>query len=159
MKEHLKMKGEYRIESLNIITGERIVHEIRNLVLQNLYTALFEFLDYTAYTPSANAIDLQYVAIGDGTTGPVKSDTTLQSEIFRKQYATKAFSETVFTLITSIIPSEGNPVGGFIKEVGVFANGTAAADSGTLISRASVNIQKNSNIQLNITWKFTLSEG
>lgn len=157
--ESLKLIGEYRIESLNVKTGERRLSKIHNLILQNLYTSIFQFLDYTAQTPAASLIDLQYFAIGDGTTGPVKADTTLENEIYRKQYATKTFGASQFNLVTSILPADGNPSGGIIKEVGVFANGTAAADSGLLISRASVEIQKNVNIQLNINWKFTLSEG
>lgn len=155
--EKLKMKGLYEVEAVDIRTGKRVFHEKYNVLCQFLITSLFQFLDYTVQTPDANTLDLNYMAIGDGDTGALRADTVLDNEVFRKTLTFKGYDTTIFTAKLSIDAGEGNPAGGIIREVGIFANGTATVDTGDLISRAVVSIPKNSNIKLLITW--TLDTG
>ena len=56
--EKLGLQGKNIIDSHNIKTGEANRYEYKNLILQNLYTGLFQFMDYTASTPSASLLDL-----------------------------------------------------------------------------------------------------
>lgn len=155
----MKLHGKYIIESENIITGEKTIQQYDNLILQAFYDKIFGFMNYSTTPPDADSMDISYIAIGDDDTAPTMSDTTLGNELARKIYASKTYASNVFTYKAAITADAGNPPGGYIKEVGMFVNGSETTDSGTLISRAIVNIIKNANIKLNIIWQFTLTEG
>lgn len=156
MIESLKPKGVYTIEYQDILTGKTIKVEKHNVIVQGFVSALWDFLDYTAQTPSANVLDLTYFAIGEGSTAALRTDTELETEYFRKAITQKSFTDSQFKAITVIGPTEGNPTGDDILEVGMFAGGSITLDSGLLVSRATVTIPKNTNIQLNVTWTLTI---
>jgi hypothetical protein len=151
--EKPNLVGYYTIESRDAKTGELLGKVVKkNTITQGFYDSLFSFLNYTAETPSADILDLNYFAIGDDDTASSRANTVLGNEIFRKAPSTISYTDSIFTVKTVIGATEGNPTGGIITEAGVFADGTASADSGTLLSRAVVNIVKNSNIVLYCTW-------
>lgn len=156
IKEQLYPRGVYTIESIDKRTGKVLSVEKQNVVCQGFIDGIWDFLDYTAQTPAASALDLTYFAAGEGTTPAARADTTLETEYFRKALSFKGFTSAKFTAKASIDAAEGNPTGDNITEVGIFAGGSIAADSGTLISRAIVSIPKNSNIKLLVTWTLTI---
>ena len=75
------------------------------------------------------------------------------AEAFRKAISSKSYTSTQFIAKLSLGTTESNFT---IKEIGIFANATDTAGSGTLISRCLVDIAKNSNITYLITYKLTL---
>jgi len=130
----------------------------RNLLTQAFYTAVLKLLDYTNQTPDADSLNVNYMAIGDDNTAATIADTTLEHEIYRSTFLSKDITSSQLTGKIFLPIATGNPSGGIIKEVGVFVDGTATTDSGLLMSRAVVNINKNNNIKLIIQWKFRVQE-
>lgn len=155
MMDKIKMIGQYTIESKNILTGEETSRTFKNIVTQGLFSGLFAFLNQDTSAPADDILNLTHIAIGDSSTGATRADVALANETFRKQITTKYFNSTIFTAKLSIGAAEGNPTGGIIKEIGIFAKASATPGSGTLCSRAVVDVVKNSNIQLLITWTLT----
>jgi len=151
--ETMRMRGKYTIFSENVKTGEKKTETIHNVLTQPFFDALFGFFDQGISGQAADSIDLEYIAIGDGTATALRADTTLDNETFRKGVSSKSDTDTKYTCVLSIDAAEGNPTGGYIKEIGVFADASATPDSGTLVSRANVNVQKNSNIKLLVKWE------
>ena len=151
--ELIQLKGRYKVI---IRDGKKeICRTFDNLVTAGLYGKLFRFLDEATTAPSVDELNITHLAIGTGTTAPTLADVKLQTEYFRKAVSFKSFSSTKFTCETSIAAAEGNPTGDYIKEVGIFCDGTASADSGTLISRALVDIYKTSSLSIIIVWELT----
>ena len=136
MEHKLKAKGVYNIEHWQdgkLIKSERI----NNVVVQNFFTAVYNCLAGTS-----TSIPITHLATGDGTATAARTDTALGNELFRKAISTVTGGTTNFTAKTSLTPDESNFT---IREVGLFSN-TA------LISRVNVNIAKNENVQLLITY-------
>lgn len=156
ISEHLELTGFYILEAVDIRTGD-IVQKVvkKNTITQPFYDKLFSYLNYSAETPDADFLNINYLAIGDDNTASSRSDTALGGEILRKAPSSITYTGSVFTVKTVIDASEGNPSGGFILEAGIFADGTASVDSGNLLSRAVVSIVKNSNIVLYATWNMS----
>lgn len=75
-------------------------------------------------------------ALGTGIGAPAAGDTTLDTEAYRKNIASQSFSANVAYNTAFYTASE---VSGTFYEHGIFANGTGAADSGTLCSRVLLN--------------------
>ena len=152
----LKMKGEYRIyEGGKVkgteIIGGRLIECFHNVICTPVYETLLKNLN----GDTATVIGVNYFAFGTGTTTPVESDIKLETEFFRKAYTSKSWSGKQFVALCQLKTDEGN---GSITEVGIFAGGSIAADSGTLLSHALKPIVKNSNIVYNIQYRLTFSE-
>lgn len=141
MKEGLKLKGHWTIV---IRERGRVVKEIdldnqltnlyKNSVLNQLNGASFDDLE------------IKYLAVGTGTTPASASDTQLQSEQFRMIPTSKSL-QTDYEQTIWVIPTN---IGNFTyKEIGVFAGtATATANSGTLLSRININIEKTSSMEV-----------
>jgi hypothetical protein len=95
-----------------------------------------------------------YIAIGTGTTAPTASDTTLASELDRKNDAQAEYTTTPgkqLELQVSFGPGEGT---GNIAESGLFNNG----GGGDMLARQTFTpIAKGASDTLNVTWTITLS--
>lgn len=93
---------------------------------------------------------IKYFAFGTGTTPSSSTDTKLVNEQFRKPVTqtVKQDASTVQTIV-SLLAEESNFL---IREIGVFCGPTATAtkDSGRLLSRVNVSIDKNSNLVINV---------
>lgn len=153
MAEATKTKGRYTIEKFNIRTQERTIEVFENAITQGFFSAIHAFLSQNLTGVDADSMNLTHIAIGTGTNTASRNETALQTEYFRKQITVKSFSATKYSARLSIDVSEGNVPGEYIKEVGIFADGTDDAGTGILFSRANVNVQKNDNIRLNILWE------
>lgn len=95
-------------------------------------------------------IDINYIALGDGQTASAVTDTTLENEQFRTAVDSATIETDLLKTITAILDSEANSFD--IYEIGIFANGTAAVDSGNLVSRIvfSVPLVKSNAVTLTI---------
>lgn len=154
--ESIKAVGIYKFEAYNAKTLERIPRldmTYKNILVQGFFTTVFEFLDQAISAPNVADLNLSHFATGTGTTTPMKSDTSLETEYFRKAISVKSFGSTSFVCKTVLGPTESNTT---IREVGIFANGSLTPDSGTLISHCPTNIEKISNIQYIVTYTLTL---
>ena len=154
MGEGIKLIGTYRFEKIkNGVVIE--AQEYHNTVMTALKESILKFMNCAEEdpAPTCSIIDVQYIATGDDDTAVTVGDVALGNERFRKIYTQKSRSGNAFTAIAVLAADESNFT---IKEVGIFAGGSATADSGTLLSRALVNVEKNSNIEINIYYRLEL---
>jgi hypothetical protein len=150
MNESLCYKGKFKIQAIDAKTGSLLWEkEFDNQLTEINRTIRTQMLQGT-YTGPTAALQIKYFAFGTGTTPPAVTDTRLQAEQFRKQLTAQSEpSAGVVQSTCSVTAQEANFV---IREIGVFcgASATSTANSGTLLSRVAVNIDKNSNIILNV---------
>lgn len=152
MNDSMKLKGRYLIEARDANTDKlvkawRIENQLTD-INQKLRTAMLTGTASSLY--SADMFEIKYFAFGDGTNAAAPTDTKLQNELFRKQVTQlQTTSASTVQSIVSLTIGEANFT---IREIGVFcgAEASATANTGLLLSRVNVNIDKNSNIVLNI---------
>lgn len=153
--EKLKgIKGKVRIEELNVETGERKVFEADNMIMQAFYTLLFSFLNFDNLSLTGDEFTITHLALGTGTTAVTASDTALDTEIDRFAVTTKRTGTS--SIESKFIVPPASAVGD-IKEMGIFADGTSSAGSGTLLSRLLINKQKTAVLQWTIIYTYMLS--
>lgn len=103
---------------------------------------------------SNNTGQITYCAVGTGTNVPNVSDTTLQTELSRKQVSVRSVSGKIATFKTFFNQDEAN---GALKEAGLFgALATSTANTGTLFARVNINRTKSSSDTLTLTWSVTV---
>jgi hypothetical protein len=94
--------------------------------------------------------EITYFAVGTGTDAPAAGDTTLGTEIYRKQISVRSVSGAIATFRIFFNTSEANDT---LKEIGLFGDdATVTADTGTLFARAAVDKTKTSSETLTIDW-------
>lgn len=125
---------------------------VKNLLTNQLFSGLLKYLNQSSDTPGVADLNVTHIAVGLGSTTPVVTDTALANELFRKAVTTRTRAPRSFKALMVLAESEGN---GALKEIGVFANATGSAGSGTLLSRVLIDKVKNTNMTLNIYWKLT----
>lgn len=150
MTEEIKLSGRFTITAVDAHTG-RVVWQkkLKNLLTQVSQTVRQQQLLGT-YTGPINQLQIQYFAFGTGTTAPTVTDTQLEAEQFRKQ-VTQISAQGAGNVYSVL--SLGSTEANFnIREVGVFCGpgATTAPNTGVLLSRVAVNIDKNSNLILNV---------
>ena len=149
----LKATGEYRVEGFDLSGNKVSDQTFKNVLTQGFFTGIFQFLNQAVSAPDVASLNLSHMATGTGTTPASKSDTAMQTEVFRKAISSKTYTTKKFICKLSLDTSESNFT---ITELGTFANGTDTSGSGTLISHAIVNIEKNANLKYLITYTITL---
>ena len=155
-KEDGYMTGIYTITLRDIRTGKITQqYEIKNIIPTVGRTMVVNNL--TSSSPD-NAMRINYIALGTGSTAVSNVDTTLDTEIHRKQTSSATNSNNIgyvtgFFTATEVVDT--------IKEAGLFSDGTATTDSGILVSRVLLNaptgIVKSNTESLTIDWVITLS--
>ena len=92
------------------------------------------------------------MAIGDGTTAVTTADAKLSNERYRQQVTAKTLQSDRLITMLSISPFVSH-ANFRIREIGVFcgAGANQTKDTGFLLARVLVDIDKNSNTILNIT--------
>jgi hypothetical protein len=146
MKDNLGITGEYRIEGFE--NGVKTIDQtVKNVITQNLFSGLFDALD-----GDSCALEITHMATGTGTNPALKSNASLQTEVFRKAISAKSQTATTFVVKLSLAAAESVFV---IREIGIFAEATDTPGSGVLLSRVNVNIDKNASTQLLITYTIT----
>lgn len=133
----LALPVQNMIEKLNSITPVHAVYEINNKVTLAYLTAVIDHTTDASPTPSSLLINK--LAIGTGVTTPTQNDTTLETETYRNDVASLANSQNIGYIGGFFSATETS---GTFREVGAFINGTASANTGTLVNRAAINITK-----------------
>lgn len=151
-QEGLKIKGHYRFTLRNIVDGSFRVFEYDNLIPTAGRAALADNL--TNASPSVTPLRVNYTAVGTGTTAPANGDTTLETETFRKATSSATSSNNVAYFTAFYTAAE---VSGTFREAGLFIDGTASANTGTLFSRVAINITKSTLETLTIDYTLTIS--
>lgn len=151
---------KYREMGRDVTDMVRMLNSIcrtEKFVVENLLptvgrTAIAQHLTNVSPTPSALVVN--YVALGSGTNAPANGDTTLQTEVFRNAVASRTNSSNIGYITGFYASTDTN---GTYREVGLFINGTASANTGTLFSRVAVNITKTSVQTLTVDYTITIS--
>jgi hypothetical protein len=153
MTERLGLKGTYLFEGYK--AGKLVdVRKYDNIITQLFYDRLWSFINADNETPDFDALAANYFATGTDATVATISDTLLVAEGFRKAISTKNYTDSVFSMKTLLGTADSNFT---IREVGIFAGATDTTDSGILLSRCNVNIEKLSTIQYFVTYTITRS--
>lgn len=142
----IRIKGEYEIWKDGVL-----IDRFHNIICVPVYENLLKGLN----GETQPSLDVSYFAFGTGTTPVAESDTTLETEGFRKEFTSKSWTGKQFVAICQLATDEANFT---ITEVGIFAGGSVTADTGTLLSHSLRTIEKNSNITYNIIYRLNLEE-
>lgn len=150
MTENMQMRGRYTIEARDAVTGALLwARDVENMLMAVNRDVRVQML-LGEYEGDGSEFQVKYFAFGTGTAAPSSADTQLEAEVYRKQITQISAADGVVTSIVSLGAAEANYN---IREIGVFCGPSAgaAANSGLMISRALVQIEKNTNIVINIT--------
>lgn len=141
MKEKMGLKGHWTIEVRDkgklvkrLDFDNQLTNLYRNSVLNQLYGNTFD------------SLEIKYLGIGTGDTPASATDTQLGTEVFRVIPTSQTIVDNYVQTIW-VIPTQ---IGNFTyKELGVFCgNATTTLNSGTMISRVNVNIEKTSSMEI-----------
>lgn len=146
MKEGLRLKGHYELVCRDVITGEVKIYSLDNQLTSLYQNDVLKQLKGESF----DSLDIRYIAVGTNSATATKNDTQLGAEIFRRQPQRQVIDSANSYLLTTmiILPSEAIAT---IREIGVFCgNATASANTGMLISRVNVNIEKTASMELSI---------
>lgn len=105
-------------------------------------------------SPAVDPLRVNYVALGTGTNVPANADTKLQTEAFRNTTASQTSSSNICYQTGFFGAAECD---GTYREAGLFMDGTASADTGTLLSRVAINITKSNTETLTLDWTITIT--
>lgn len=151
-KESVMLKGVYTFTIRDAVTGAvKRTHRYENIVptvaRQNIANNM------TASSPASSLL-INKAALGTGTNTPANSDTQLQTETYRNDVASKTNSANVAYVTAFYSAAE---VSGTFREIGLFAGGTASANTGVLMSRVAINITKSTSETLTVDWTLTIN--
>lgn len=147
----IDLRGEYCIEARDADTGALLWRKRLKNQLTTINQTIRAQMLMGTYSGTLDALQIKYFAFGSGTTPATPNDTQLENEQLRKQ-VTQISNPTNGT-VSSVLSLGSTEANNFaIREIGVFcgAGATATANSGTLLSRIVTQIDKNSNIVLNV---------
>jgi len=148
----LKLVGKYTFTIRDAESGEvKRVQEYFNLIPTVARTMLADQL--VSSSPTNNP-KINYTALGSGTTAPANTDTTLETEDYRKVIASLTKANNI---VHASAFYDATEVDGTFKEAGVFCDATAAADSGVLLSRVAIDVTKSNTETLTVDYVITIS--
>lgn len=151
--DNLGHQGLFNLQLLDAETKEVIQEiDITNQIMQFARNRYLRMLSGQTSGVSVNDLAIRYMAIGDGTTPVATSNTKLANERYRQQVTAKTLQADRVISMLSISPFVTS-ANFRIREIGVFCGSGASQskDSGFLLARVLVDIDKNSNTILNIT--------
>ena len=106
-------------------------------------------------TPDSGCL-VNYIATGTGTNVPGASDTQLQTENARKLVLSRTNDGTTAAISTTF--GAGEVPTSTIRELGLFIDGTASANTGTLLARVADNFAVTALDSVFIDWRITLAD-
>lgn len=118
------------------------------MIVNQGFSWILNFIGGTA------APGINYLAIGDSSAPPQMTDTKLGNEIIRipitgkTQDTQSAIYEVFF---------DRNDANFEWKEIALFAGGTAAKGSGTMVAKAAANESKDNKRTVTVTWEIRLN--
>ena len=149
-EETIKATCEHHITLRHIRTGERREYRFRNMVLSLGKNMLARRL-----AGEGNDCELTHGAVGTGTTTPAPGDTSLETEIYRKQLSQRSAVGNQVRITLFFGPTEAN---GQLREYAFFGeDADMVADSGTIFNRAAINVNKTSSYTMTIDSTLTLT--
>jgi hypothetical protein len=108
----------------------------------------------TASAPSPADPRINKVALGSNVAAPDAADVKLGTEVYRNSVASATNASNIAYVTGFFNATETT---GTYKEAGLFINGGAGADSGTLFSHVAINITKAATETLTLDWTITIS--
>lgn len=147
MKDTIKeITGTVKVEhfdgNMNLIK----IHEFKNLVV----TTGKEWIAGRLNNPVPPIMN--YIALGTGTTAPVLTDTTLETEIYRQVVTTPGGAVSGNSLVFTQTVGAGSGTGA-LTEAGIFD----LAAAGTMLSRVTYPvINKGASDTIAITWTIVI---
>lgn len=107
----------------------------------------------TDATPD-NAMRIKYAELGTSTQAPANGDTALIASSYRNAIASETNAANIAYATAFFSAAE---VSGTFKEAGIFADGTASAGTGILVSRVAIDVTKGLTETLTIDWTLTIT--
>lgn len=139
------------IQAFNrLFATQRFVYE--NLVPDVALTAIMNNIGDSGGSPTD--ILANYVAVGTGTNAPAAGNTQLQTETYRNVIASRTSSSNKAFLTGFYDATETT---GAFKEAGVFSGASGTPNSGTLLSRVAIDVNKDNTKTLTVDWEMTLT--
>jgi len=147
LREKIVPNGRVELILENVKTGKKDVSYFNNLVTD---AGKASMADALIGTISGNKGIITYCAVGLSDTLPSYTDTTLETELFRKLVSVRSVSSNTALFETFFTVSEAN---GSLKEAGLFGDdATSTADSGTLFCKLNIDKTKTTSDTLTIRW-------
>lgn len=143
--------GIYRFTLVDTITKKK-----RTILQKNLVPTVGRTMIANNLTASSPTNDMQvsHVALGSNTSTPLNTDTTLGTETYRNQVASRTNASNLAYVTGFFSATETS---GTYREAGIFCDGSGTANTGVLLSRVSINITKSVTETLTIDWTLTIS--
>ena len=152
LSDCLNIKGKVKLTIRDSLTNEiKRIFEYNNLIVTVGKTLVANNL--TDATPD-NDPRINYVALGSSGTAPAAADTQLGTEVYRNAVASETNASNIVYITGFFNATETT---GTYAEAGLFANGTAVANSGVLFSHVAISITKTNTETLTIDWTITIS--
>ena len=146
--EGLKITGIVRCTLEDVNTGKKEIKEFKNLITNAGKVAIARRL--VGIAELANEATCTYGATGTDNTAVAVTDTVLGTELARKIKASSSYvaGTRTGTFRVFFTTAESN---GALKEFGLFGEAaTAAADSGTLMEHANIDLVKDNTKTLTV---------
>lgn len=158
MKEDFKIQGFYDIEAVDIRTGRTVKRWHLKNQLTSVSRTVRNNLLLGTYASGAEGLKIRYFAFGTDSSDATESQYKLGAEQFRKPLTQMYENNGNVVSVVSLQNTEANFR---IREIGVFCGLTAdqTPDTGVMLSRIVVDIDKNANIVLNIVRTDTTTLG
>jgi hypothetical protein len=156
MKTHdscLKLKGVWKFTIRDAKTGKiKRIQSYENLIPTAGRSKIAEALagDLTGISE----VEINKTSLGTGSTAPVNGNTTLETEVFRKDVASATFSSNKLFVTAFYTAIE---VTGTFAEAGLHIDGTGAVDTGTLFSRVLISVTKSASETLTVDYTVTIT--
>jgi hypothetical protein len=152
MQGKIKATGEVHIKVVG--ADGRIKHDktVKNLIVTAGLTLLANRI--ADATPDSGCL-VNYIAVGTDNTAPAGGDTTLGAENARKQVSSRVNSGAVAAISTTF--NAGDVPTSTIEELGLFIDGTASADSGTLLARVLDTFAVTALDSVFVDWRITFA--
>lgn len=153
MKGTIKATGEVHIRVVGADGKIKHDRKVKNLVVTAGLTLLANRISDA--TPDSGCL-VNYIAVGTNNTAPAAGNTTLGAENARKQVASRTNSAAVAAISTTF--NAGEVPTSTINELGLFIDGTASADSGTLLARVLDTFAVTALDSVFIDWRITFAD-
>lgn len=146
--QRLSMVGTYRFTIRDAITGKiKRKYTYKNLITTAGMAAIASRMTNPA--PSGTML-INKFAIGTGTNAPALGDTQLQTETYRNDVASRTSSGRIAYVTGFLDAVEAT---GTFREAGLFMDGLAGANTGTLLSRVAINVVKSNTETLTMDYE------